>query len=29
VPVVIIAALARSRYPGTMLTEQVADVAGS
>jgi predicted MFS family arabinose efflux permease len=28
-PVVIIAALTRSRYPGTMLTEQVGDMAGS
>src|ERR1700686_4767780 len=29
VPVVIIAALARARYPGSTLTEQVGEVAGS
>ncbi len=29
VPVVIVAALARSRYPGSTLPEQVIEVAGS
>ena len=29
VPVVIIAALTRARYPGSTLTEQVVEVAGS
>jgi hypothetical protein len=29
VPVVITAALTRARYPGSMLAEQVEEVAGS